>query len=356
MAGMDGGERRHPAAPAGEPVPAGDGPLISVVVPVYNACRSDPRYLREALASVLHQSYGSFELIVVDDGSTDGSAALCEEALRARPDEVEARLLHKPNGGQSSARNFGARHARGEWVSFLDQDDQFLPDKLARVAPLLQPGVDMVYTDVDSMDADGRPLWVGLHRDHGCGGAHPKSALEDVILRNVMVVPGVMTLRRDFFLRLGGFDETLSGYEDDDLFLRVFQAGTIAYLPESTMRWRMHGQMYSSSTRHLESRLRYWRKLLAEHAAGGRDRRRTRLLSRRFASESMRQAVVQLRAGNPLHAENVAVARTLGAHLSVPERVLLVPYLAGWCRLAARHELVRLLLAAWWRVTAPRLG
>lgn len=94
--------------------------LVSVIVPVYNV----KQYLEECFTSICNQTYQHLEIILVDDGSTDGSGDLCDELVKRDP---RSRVLHKPNGGLSDARNYGLRFANGDWVSFVDSDDYVSP-------------------------------------------------------------------------------------------------------------------------------------------------------------------------------------------------------------------------------------
>lgn len=98
-------------------------PTVSVIVPAYNA----GKYLSAAIESVLAQTYGGWELILVDDGSTDSTPAICDNAALA---DSRIRVVHKRNGGQSSARNAGIRVAGGEYLTFLDADDMLAPSFL----------------------------------------------------------------------------------------------------------------------------------------------------------------------------------------------------------------------------------
>jgi glycosyltransferase involved in cell wall biosynthesis len=323
-------------------------PLISAIVPVYNACRTSPGFLLDALASVCAQTYRNIELIVVDDGSTDGTREICEQFL-ASQNTLPIRYVWQENGGQSSARNLGVARCRGEWVSFLDQDDLWFADKLERVAAMFGPHVDAVYTDADTIDEHGRPLLKGIHQIHRCGWPHPKTSVDDILLRDIFVMPGLMTLRRDLFLRVGGFDESLSGYEDDDLFLRLFLAGGVAYLPEATLRWRMHQENYSQSSRMVKSRLLYWEKLREHYTDGGLDRRRATGISRRFFREILRRASELLRDGNPMYAENLASAQKIVPYLPLVDRIIFGHATKFWCRVGAGAGTTRALLEAWWR-------
>lgn len=98
-------------------------PKISVIVPVYNA----EKWLRRCVDSILAQTYTDFELLLVDDGSTDISGAICDEYATLDP---RVRPFHKPNGGVSSARNLSIENAKGEWITFVDSDDLLYPDSL----------------------------------------------------------------------------------------------------------------------------------------------------------------------------------------------------------------------------------
>ena len=285
-------------------------PFISAIIPVYNAERCNGGYLIEALESVAAQTFRNFEVIVVDDGSTDGSVELLEQFIASHPD-LTIRLERKENGGQSSARNLGAELAAGEWLAFLDQDDIWLPDRLQTVVPYLNDSVDLVYTDADTINENGEVETLGIHARLGAGGKQPKTSLSDCMYGDCFVMPGVTTVRKEMFVRIGGFDERLSGYEDDDFFVRAVQAGRIGYVPVSTLRWRFYDGNYSRSHRMVESRLYYWRKMLREYARDGDDPVRARRLTLRFLGEFLSQCSLQLKEGDPLAVDNLRAALTL---------------------------------------------
>lgn len=287
-------------SPAGEAtapwVPSAAAPLVSVVLPLFRVANR-PKLLAQAISSVVEQEYPDVELVVVDDGSGDGSFELAADLCRELP--IPATVFSKTNGGQSAARNFGVSQARGEWVAFLDQDDVYHPWRLTAVAHRLAPDIDLVYTDIDTMREDGTPLWHRIHALHGCGGPHPIVSVEEAMTRDVFVVPGVMTVRRSFFMGLGGFDEALSGYEDDDLFCRALERGRVAYVATPTLRWRMHGASASFTERMVGSRLRYWDKLEAKARERG-NRKLLRRIRRRFLREFCRQTLWCLKDGSPV--------------------------------------------------------
>lgn len=285
-------------------------PLVSAILPVYNACRTDTSFLAAAIDSVARQTYPNVELLVIDDGSSDASAELCAALLAQHP-ELPSSLLRKENGGQSSARNFGIARARGEWVSFIDQDDAYLPEKLSVVSRYFGGDAGVVYTDADTIGPAGDVQVRGIHRNFGFGRPHPKRSVEDILFKDIFVMPGLMTVRRSLLDQVGGFDEELSGYEDDDLFLRLYLAGPVVYLPVSTLLWRMHEHNYSQTDRMIRSRVRYAEKLLGSYTANGSDRRRTRAIALRFYTEFLRQAACQYRDGVSMYRANIAASRAL---------------------------------------------
>jgi len=112
-------------------------PLISIVVPIYNT----ERYLSRCIESVLNQSFTDFELLLIDDGSTDGSGKICD-AYAEKDNRI--RVFHKENGGVSSARNLGLKEAQGEWICFVDSDDELMPNGLQIMVDGVSNEVDMV--------------------------------------------------------------------------------------------------------------------------------------------------------------------------------------------------------------------
>jgi GT2 family glycosyltransferase len=318
---------------------------VSVIVPVYNAARADGRYLVEALESVAAQDPGPHDVIVVDDGSTDGSGALVEAFIATHP-QMDVRLVRQENGGQSSARNRGAELATGEWLAFLDQDDVWLPAHLRTIAPHLTSDVDLVYTDADMVDQDGVLMMPGIHARYGLGGRHPKTCLEDVLYEDIHAMPGVTTIRRSTFTRIGGFDERLSGCEDDDLFVRALLAGPVQYVPVATLRWRMYPQSYGQSDRMIRSRLLYWRKLLDQHARVGGDAERARRISLRFVFVFLSECSRRLDEDAPLTSEYLEAAHDVLSTLGPVDQACFA--LVRW---AFRGRGRRAALARYWFLT-----
>ncbi|MBU2648141.1 glycosyltransferase family 2 protein [bacterium] len=182
-------------------------PSVSVIIPTHNRIQQ----VTAAVESVLIQSFKSFELIVVDDGSSDGT----EERLRALFDST-IRLIRQPPAGVSAARNKGARHSNGEFLAFLDSDDTWHRDKLKHQIDFHQqnPELNLSQTE-ETWIRRGR--FVNPHKKHRkpAGYIFPQS------LHLCTVSPSSVLIRKTVFDAAGGFDERLPACEDYDLWLRI---------------------------------------------------------------------------------------------------------------------------------------
>lgn len=201
-------------------------PLVSVIIPAYNA----RRFVGEAIDSVLRQTMNDLEIIVVDDGSTDTTPVVLADFGSA------IRVHRQANGGVASARNAGVATARGTYVAFLDADDVWLPEKLARQMPLFERSdVALVYSGIRVVDADLR-----LVRD--IVPAAPERALINTLCVEPPPVPLTMTgvVRRTAFDAVGGFDERLSTSADADFVCRVAARYRLERIEEPLALYRQH--------------------------------------------------------------------------------------------------------------------
>lgn len=198
-----------------------EGPKITVVIPAYNAAWCVAR----AIDSVLGQSWPDYELVVVDDGSTDDTARVLDSYGAA------IRVVRQPNAGLSAARNAGIAAAKGEWVAFLDADDWWLPEKLAAQMALIgrEPDVGFCSTAARIVSPDGEQLEVWPD-----GGLHG-NILPDLFDTNAGVAGSgsAVLARRDLLSRCGGFDTTLRSVEDIDMWMRLAAITTYACVPEA---------------------------------------------------------------------------------------------------------------------------
>jgi glycosyltransferase involved in cell wall biosynthesis len=183
-----------------------ESPHVSVIIPTYNRSWC----LSEAIDSVLSQTFQNMELIVVDDGSTDETPAL----LSRYGDHL--RVLRQSNRGVSAARNGGIQAARGNLIAFLDSDDTWQPDKLARQ-------VDFFDRQPEAMICQTEETWIrrGVRVNPRRRHRKPSGWVFEASLALCLVSPSAVMMRRELLEEMGGFDESLPACEDYDLWLRV---------------------------------------------------------------------------------------------------------------------------------------
>lgn len=202
-------------------------PRVSVIVPAYN----QGRFLGDAIRSALAQTCADVEVIVVDDGSTDDTRKVVDDFTDAR-----VRYVWQENQGLSAARNTGIRHARGAFLTYLDSDDQFLPEKVALLLDIFDrhPEVGFAAGGALLIDELGRPLGERFERDVPTDPTR-------WLLGNPLHVGSVM-IRREWQDRVGLFDETLRSYEDWDMWIRLARAGcSMQSIRTVVSLYRFHG-------------------------------------------------------------------------------------------------------------------
>lgn len=268
---------------------------ISAVIPLYNGAG----FITAALDSVYAQDVLPDEVIVVDDGSTDDGPSIVRQYAGTPP----LILLRKENGGQSSARNFGIRHASGTLIALLDQDDLWYPHHLRElVRPFQQEPsrrIGWTYSNLDEIGCDGQLR--GRSVLDACTTDHPKIDLATCLREDMFILPSASLILRAAIEEVGYFDEQLSGYEDDDLFLRMFVAGYHnVYISEALGQWRIYAASSSYSRRMAISRMVYARKLLDafpdQPVLGRYDS--SKLLAPRFLKQAVDEARTALSRGD----------------------------------------------------------
>lgn len=237
---------------------AASAPLISVIMPCFNAAP----YMRQAVGSVLAQTHGHVELIVVDDGSTDGSDRIIAELAAAHPDQV--RPLHTPHAGPYPARNIGLKHARGSLIAFLDADDWWRPDTLSLLhAALDRHAADLAYCGWQNV---GEGLQSAPH-------VPPAYEDEDPVDHFVRTCPWPIhaaLLRRQVVDRLGGFSERRFASMDYDFWLRTLAlTRNIKRVPEvlAFYRWHDLGQVSAVKWRQVLDALEAQRAFIRDNPA-----------------------------------------------------------------------------------------
>jgi glycosyltransferase involved in cell wall biosynthesis len=268
-----------------------DQPLVSAITIFLNA----ERFIEEAIESVFAQTYRRWELLLVDDGSTDGSTAIARRYAAAHPDRVRyLEHANHENRGMSAARNLGIRHARGSYIAFLDADDVWLPEKLGEQVAVLErePEAGLVY---------GRTLiW------HSWNGAPPAQdffydlgvepdrlyrppRLFELLLENKAQSPTTCNalMRRALFEQVGGFEEVFGGMFEDQAFFAKALLEAPAYVD---------GRVWARYRQHPTS-------CAARSAAAGADNKARRRFLRWLDGYHEEQPEVDARARRALHRE-----------------------------------------------------
>ena len=233
--------------------------LVSVIIPTFNRCH----WVRDAVASVCAQRAASYEILVVDDGSVDGTAATLEAEFGDR-----IRVLRRAdNHGVAAARNLGVTKSRGTCIAFLDSDDLWLPGKLAAQTRFF---ADHAHADICQTEE----IWLrnGVRVNPRAYHRKPNGDIFEASLHRCLVSPSAVMLRRSLFERSGGFDETLPACEDYDLWLRIAR---------HTPVWRIDRPLVIKRGGHTDQlSRRYW----------GMDRFRVATLARLLAAGDLSPA------------------------------------------------------------------
>lgn len=207
-------------------------PVAEPAVSVLMAVRNGAAYLDESLASLAEQTFEDFEIVVVDNGSTDGTAGIIREWTRREPRLRVFRLDHR---GVSASRNMAAAKARAPLFAQLDADDLALPHRLARQVAVMnaRPLLALLGSAVELIDARGRRIG-SLRRPLG------DAKLRSFLREGCAFVHSSVIMRRDAFFAAGGYRAGLERAEDFDLWLRMAGQGELANLAEPLVRYRMH--------------------------------------------------------------------------------------------------------------------
>jgi glycosyltransferase involved in cell wall biosynthesis len=226
-------------------------PRVSVVITAYNY----GLFLPEAIESVLGQTFKDFQVVVVDDGSTDNTS----EAILPYLSNPCLRYIRKENGGQASAKNRGIAESKGEFIAFLDADDVWFRTKLEEQIPLFSdPNIGVVYSKRVLMDPHGneRPFQhPTLHRGY---------VLDQMFINNFVCFSSAI-LRRECFEKVGKFDESLPMAIDYDLWLRIAMHYHFDYVNEPLVKYRLgHGHMSENKDKRFECAWRVMNRFLED--------------------------------------------------------------------------------------------
>jgi len=205
-----------------------DSPLVSVIIPVYNR----KNYLAETLESVLTQTHSNLQVVLVDDGSTDGSLEIALGYAKREPKRMT--VISQKNAGQVVARNVALRYAKGLYIAFLDSDDLWIRNKLELQLPLFTKKVGLVYSAIETIDEHGQKTGTEM-----CDPLIRGEAWFELLQSNRMT-GGSVVLTRAALDKVGHFDTSFNAAENWDLWIRVARYFHIEYIDIPLVRYRRH--------------------------------------------------------------------------------------------------------------------
>jgi glycosyltransferase involved in cell wall biosynthesis len=229
-------------------------PTVVVIVPFYNGSA----FIERAVESIFMQSVPADEVIIVNDGSKDSERDMLHALAKKHP----FKIIDKENGGQGSARNAGVAASTSNFICFLDQDDFYLANHievLVKGIPKDDPVFGWVYADLAEAEGDGAVVRTGMIKELA---AHPKRTVIDLLGSDMFILPSASLISRKAYDAIGGFDTQFVGYEDDDLFMRLFRKGFTNYFVDKAVTvWCIHLNSASYSIKMSRSRMLYFKKL-----------------------------------------------------------------------------------------------
>lgn len=205
-----------------------DNPLVSVIIPTYNRAR----LIKRTIGSVLKQTYSNFEIIVVDDASYDNT----EETIKLFNDKRIIYVKQEKNRGPAVARNTGIKKAKGEYIAFLDSDDEFCSDKIESVLKrfnILNNNIALIFTNGWLTNTKGRNLTLPIQRESG----YIADMKFEFPLKKLIIPPSGWMIKRSSYKGEIGFDERMRHWDDGDFFVRTAGNNRIYYYNKPLVVW-----------------------------------------------------------------------------------------------------------------------
>lgn len=214
-------------------------PKVSVILPTFNGASRG--YLDEAIESALSQTYKNYELIIIDDGSNDGTEKVCKKYL----DGVRVKYIYQDNKGLAIARNTGIVHSSGSFVCFIDDDDVWKREKLQRQIDFFiknnDPRVGMVYTAAEYIDEEGRSL--GIRYAPAKGDIYKTLIFKG----NIITCPSSVMIKKEVLEKVGILKAEMKSLEDLELWFRIAQIYHVYSINDDLVKYRLHQNRITSS-------------------------------------------------------------------------------------------------------------
>lgn len=272
---------------------------VTAVIAVFNGAV----HIVEALDSVLDQTAPVAEIVIVDDGSSDDSVDVIQRYISLNSTaELPISLVLQENSGQGSARNTGVSHATGQIIGFLDQDDSWHPQHVEKLISYFEnnPSLGWVYSDFNQFDEYGLYLRRSFLKLHSY--VPPAKSLFALIGNDLMMLPSASLIRKKAYQEVEGFDTQFRGYEDDDLFVRIFAHGwNFEFCEQGLVNYRIHANNSSRGLSFPESRRKFYRKYREYLSQGNENYPKYfhQHLAPRMVSAIIQDAVIAGRDGSP---------------------------------------------------------
>jgi glycosyltransferase involved in cell wall biosynthesis len=231
---------------------------VSIIIPTYN--RSG--FIHSAITSILSQTFQDYEIVIVDDGSIDNTESVVDSFSCAKIKYIK----HDSNRGEATSRNTGIKHSHGEFIAFLDDDDEWMPEKLDRQITLMsQHGkqVGGIYTGILTIDRDSGDLVEQIiPQKRGY-------IYDDLLVENCVFTPSTVLLRRECFTKVGLFDRNITYGPDYDMWIRIAKEYQFEYIKEPLVKYYIHKNRLSGNYEKFiagaETILVKYRDILATH-------------------------------------------------------------------------------------------
>jgi len=236
-------------------------PLVSVVIPVYNG----EKYLKKTIESVLNQNYQNFEVVVVDDASTDSSLEIINSFIKIHPQKIRLIQHSKNKGCPAATKNTGIKNAKGKYIAFIDQDDIWKKEKLTKQIEIIIKKKDLIANFANGyiLNSENSKI-IARQWPHINQFPNQKEIQQRLLKGNFILTSSCALVKKDSLIQLGGFDEQMKLADDYDLWFRLSLIGNLSFINLPLFYWRYHKSSLShNEEKHLKDLIYFYNKNLS---------------------------------------------------------------------------------------------